>query len=81
MASLGAQLTAFGPRVCADPVSMPRRHENWTCGYENLAALLRSMAARAIPGVPATTLSPRGLQAHVESAWRAGFDPASVIGV
>ena len=76
MCVLRSMLAPFSPQVCADPVSMASQHDNWTCGYENLAALLRSLTARRSIGAP-NDLSPGSLQRIVEGAWRAGFDPES----
>ena len=78
MRSIFGMLNHFHPQVVSDPVSMASQNENWTCGYENLAALLRSIAGRGILGSP-PDLSPHALQRHVESAWQAGFDPQSAL--
>lgn len=67
-------LKPFDATLCEDEVSMPRQWDNWTCGYENLSSLLRSIGRRGLHDVP-TDLRPLALQKIIEEAWRAGFSP------
>ena len=54
--------------------TLPVQHENWTCGYANLGALLQSLARAGRQQLPTRT-NPPALQALIERAWQEGFDP------
>ena len=45
----------------------------WSCGYENLGALLRSLARSRRELAPDSSLE--GLRLLIEEGWHAGFDP------
>ena len=38
-----AALRGYGPRLCVDGAVASKQHTNWTCGYENLAAIVRTL--------------------------------------
>ena len=54
--------------------TLPEQHENWTCGYANLGALLQCLASGGRQRLPTST-EPAALQALIERAWEEGFDP------
>lgn len=66
------RLQRFSPSLCADPICTARQKDTWTCGYENLASLLRSIGLRGTQPVP-SDLNPAALQRIIEQAWSAGF--------
>ena len=70
------QLTvATAPALCGqEGWTLPEQHENWTCGYANLGALLQCLASGGRQQLPTST-EPAALQALIERAWEEGFDP------
>ncbi|KAL1496075.1 hypothetical protein AB1Y20_014702 [Prymnesium parvum] len=84
------ELRQRGARLCAARVALPRQDTLWTCGYENIAAILhtvlsmgvfekvppavRSIAARHAP-LPAESIV--AMQECIDAAWRAGYDSYS----
>ena len=74
MHAIQQALAPFEPTLCVDEVCMARQYDNWTCGYENLASLVRSIGRRQLHDIPAA-LRPADLQRLIEDAWRAGYSP------
>ena len=70
---LGVGLRQFGPHLC-DPsaVLAPEQTKDWTCGYECLAALVRTL----LPDAAALDLKPVGIRALRDAAQAAGFNTA-----
>ena len=63
------------PALCRqEGWTLPVQHENWTCGYANLGALLECLASGGRQQLPTNT-EPPALQALIERAWQEGFDP------
>ena len=63
------------PALCRqEGWTLPEQHENWTCGYANLGALLQCLASGGRQQLPTNT-EPAALQALIERAWEEGFDP------
>lgn len=74
MRAVSRELQAYDVTMCADEACMARQFDTWTCGYENLSSLLRSIGRRQLHSVPAD-LRPPALQRVIEEAWRDGFSP------
>ena len=71
-----ACLSRFAPHLCCDDAVLASQTSNWTCGYENLGALLRTLV-RCRPDLRGLATDVRGLQGLIERAWAAGYDPES----
>ena len=66
---------ATAPALCRqEGWTLPEQHEDWTCGYANLGALLQCLASGGRQHLPIST-EPAALQALIERAWGEGFDP------
>ena len=74
--ALARELSDSGPLLCGHAHALAVQHEDWTCGYANLGALLQCLSQQGRDNLPAQT-DPPSLQRLVESAWREGFDPYS----
>eukprot|EP00966_Prymnesium_polylepis_P191582 4439603-Prymnesium_polylepis.1 len=72
---LSAGLGPFKPQLCSTgAVLTPMQSNDWTCGYENLSALLRSLVASGVITQLPPDLSPPGIRALLDVAWAEGFD-------
>merc|ERR1711998_61617 len=84
------QLAGLDATLCEVPTMLPRQINNWTCGYENIAALLHAaVVGRIFKSVPTDVNAivkkkaplPEGMvlkiQELIDTAWREGYDTES----
>ena len=70
---LAVGVRQFGPQLCdTSAVLAPEQTKDWTCGYECLAALIRTL----LPDAAALVLKPAGIRKLREAAQAAGFNTA-----
>ena len=77
--ALARLLDDYLPCLCSF-AALAVQQQEWTCGYDNLHAVIKALGAAMRGAVPIdlgpASDHPGGLQRAVEAAWAEGFDPS-----